>query len=98
MPASFILTSSIDFCPKFLISSRSASVRLMSSPTVLTPSRLRQLYDRTVMSRSSIGSAGWAAGRGRGGGWWGGGGVVPGGGGWGGGRGGRSPARGASTE
>jgi hypothetical protein len=45
MPASFILTSSIDFCPKLRMSSRSASVRAMSSPTELMPSRLRQLYE-----------------------------------------------------
>ena len=61
MPASFILTSSIDFCPKLRMSSRSASVRQISSPTELMPSRLRQLYDRTVRSSSSIGSARSAA-------------------------------------
>ena len=43
------------------MSSRSASVRPISSPTVLMPSRLRQLYERTVRSSSSIGSARSAA-------------------------------------
>src|ERR1043165_3572615 len=61
MPASFILASSIDFWPELRMSSRSASVRPMSSPTVLMPSRLRQLYDRTVRSSSSIGRARSAA-------------------------------------
>ena len=54
-PASLTLTSSIDFEPKLRMSSRSASLRPTSSPTVWMPSRLRQLYDRTVRSRSSIG-------------------------------------------
>src|SRR5882757_8921272 len=61
MPASFALTSSIDFAPKLRMSSRSASERATSSPTEWMPSRLRQLYERTVSSSSSIGSARSAA-------------------------------------
>ena len=53
--ASFILTSSMDLAPKLRMSSRSASLREISSPTVWMPSRLRQLYERTVSSISSIG-------------------------------------------
>ena len=40
---SLSLTSSIDLDPKLRMSSRSCSERLMSSPTVWMPSRLRQL-------------------------------------------------------
>ena len=65
MPASFAFTSSIDFAPKFLMSSRSASERATSSPTEWMPSRLRQLYDRTVSSSSSMGSARSAASAGK---------------------------------
>src|SRR5665811_210784 len=61
MSTSFCLTSSIDLAPKFLISSRSCSLRPTSSPTVWMPSRFRQLYERTVRLRSSIGRARSAA-------------------------------------
>ena len=40
---SLTLTSSIDLLPKLRMSSRSASERVTSSPTVAIPSRLRQL-------------------------------------------------------
>ena len=43
MPTSLAFTSSMDFCPKLRMSSRSASLRETSSPTVWMPSRLRQL-------------------------------------------------------
>src|SRR6185295_5821444 len=59
--ASLALTSSIDFEPKLRMSSRSCSLRDSSSPTVWMPSRLRQLYDRTVRLRSSTGRARSAA-------------------------------------
>ena len=58
---SFCLTSSIDLAPKLRMSSRSCSLRATSSPTVWMPSRLRQLYERTVRFSSSISSARSAA-------------------------------------
>ena len=49
------MTSSIDFAPKLRMLSRSASVHSVSWPMVLTPCRLRQLYERTERSSSSMG-------------------------------------------
>src|SRR5579872_7048818 len=53
--ASFSLTSSSDFRPKFLTFTTSSSVRWSRSPRVLIPARFRQLYGRTDRSSSSIG-------------------------------------------
>src|SRR6188472_1086044 len=57
------LTSSIDFLPKFGIAASSFSVFVTRSPIVSIPTRLRQLYDRTPSSSSSIGkfSIPWAS-------------------------------------
>src|SRR5439155_20504539 len=41
--SSLALTSSMDFCPKFRMSRSSASLFWMRSPTVLIPSRFKQL-------------------------------------------------------
>src|SRR5581483_7620979 len=49
------LTSSIDFLPKFGIAASSFSVFITRSPIVSMPTRLRQLYERTPSSSSSIG-------------------------------------------
>src|SRR5919202_3308088 len=49
------LTSSIDFFPKFGIAASSFSVFVTRSPIVSMPTRLRQLYERTPSSSSSIG-------------------------------------------
>src|ERR671917_200742 len=48
------MTSSIDFLPKFGIAASSPSDLETRSPTVWMPARLRQLYDRTPSSSSSI--------------------------------------------
>jgi hypothetical protein len=48
-------TSSIDFLPKFGIAASSFSLFTTRSPIVSMPTRLRQLYDRTPSSSSSIG-------------------------------------------
>src|SRR4029079_1206698 len=48
-------TSSIDFLPKFGIAASSCSVFITRSPIVSIPTRLRQLYERTPSSSSSIG-------------------------------------------
>ncbi len=61
MEMSLALTSSMDFAPKLRMSIRSGSLRATSSPTLWMPSRFRQLYDRTVSSSDSIGSARSAA-------------------------------------
>src|SRR2546429_7551206 len=53
--ASVSLTSSIDFLPKFGIAASSFSVFTTRSPIVSIPTRLRQLYERTPSSSSSIG-------------------------------------------
>ena len=53
--ASVSLTSSIDFLPKFGIAASSLSVFVTRSPIVSMPTRLRQLYERTPSSSSSIG-------------------------------------------
>src|SRR4051794_40647280 len=47
-------TSSIDFLPKFGIAASSPSDFETRSPTVWIPARLRQLYERTPSSSSSI--------------------------------------------
>ena len=49
------MTSSIDFLPKFGIAASSFSVFVTRSPIVSMPTRLRQLYERTPSSSSSIG-------------------------------------------
>src|SRR5262249_56110895 len=49
------LTSSIDFLPKFGIAASSFSLLTTRSPIVSIPTRLRQLYERTPSSSSSIG-------------------------------------------
>src|SRR5215207_4272673 len=51
--SSLALTSSIDFWPKLRMSISSASDFSTRSPTVLMPSRLRQLYERTDRLSSS---------------------------------------------
>src|SRR3954465_7227758 len=48
------MTSSIDFLPKFGIALSSPSDFEMRSPTVWMPARLRQLYERTPSSSSSM--------------------------------------------
>ena len=48
-------TSSIDFLPKFGIAASSFSDFITRSPIVSMPTRLRQLYERTPSSSSSIG-------------------------------------------
>src|SRR5581483_6046582 len=48
------ITSSIDFLPKFGIAASSLSDFETRSPTVWIPARLRQLYERTPSSSSSI--------------------------------------------
>src|SRR6202011_4716361 len=48
------ITSSIDFLPKLGIAFSSASDFEIRSPTVWIPARLRQLYERTPSSSSSI--------------------------------------------
>src|SRR5205085_28030 len=53
--ASVSLTSSIDFLPKFGIAASSFSDFVTRSPIVSMPTRLRQLYERTPSSSSSIG-------------------------------------------
>src|SRR5262249_12455188 len=53
--ASVSLTSSTDFLPKFGIAASSFSVFTTRSPIVSMPTRLRQLYERTPSSSSSIG-------------------------------------------
>ena len=53
--ASVSLTSSIDFLPKFGIAASSFSDLETRSPIVSMPTRLRQLYERTPSSSSSIG-------------------------------------------
>src|SRR5439155_12954332 len=53
--ASVSLTSSIDFLPKFGIAASSFSDLVTRSPIVSMPTRLRQLYERTPSSSSSIG-------------------------------------------
>src|SRR5207248_660964 len=53
--ASVSRTSSIDFLPKFGIAASSCSVFITRSPMVSIPTRLRQLYERTPSSSSSIG-------------------------------------------
>ena len=53
--SSFCLTSSRLFWPKLVMLSRSSSVLVSSSPTVLIWARLRQLRGRSDRSRSSIG-------------------------------------------
>src|SRR3954451_23758019 len=53
--ASVSLTSSIDFLPKFGIAASSFSLLTTRSPIVSMPTRLRQLYERTPSSSSSIG-------------------------------------------
>src|SRR3954464_4416514 len=47
-------TSSIDFLPKFGIAASSPSDLEIRSPTVWMPARLRQLYERTPSSSSSM--------------------------------------------
>ena len=56
--ASVSLTSSIDFLPKFGIAASSFSDLETRSPIVSIPTRLRQLYERTPSSSSSIAAAG----------------------------------------
>src|SRR2546425_8734376 len=53
--ASVSLTSSTDFLPKLGIAASSPSVLTTRSPIVSMPTRLRQLYERTPSSSSSIG-------------------------------------------
>ena len=53
--SSLAFTSSRLFWPKLVMLSRSSSVLVSSSPTVLTWARLRQLFGRSDRSRSSIG-------------------------------------------
>src|SRR3954464_15638039 len=48
------MTSSIDFLPKFGIAASSPSDFETRSPTVWMPARLRQLYERTPSSSSSM--------------------------------------------
>src|SRR6185312_10649246 len=62
--ASVSRTSSIDFLPKFGIAASSCSVLEIRSPIVSIPTRLRQLYERTPSSSSSIRmfSIPWASG------------------------------------
>src|SRR6185369_16865826 len=48
------MTSSIDFLPKFGIAASSPSDLETRSPTVWIPARLRQLYERTPSSSSSM--------------------------------------------
>ena len=48
------MTSSIDFLPKFGIAASSFSVFETRSPIVSMPTRLRQLYERTPSSSSSM--------------------------------------------
>ena len=57
------MTSSIDFLPKFGIAASSPSLFVTRSPIVSMPTRLRQLYERTPSSSSSIGkfSIPWAS-------------------------------------
>src|SRR6266536_1517565 len=52
--ASVSTTSSIDFLPKLGIALSSPSDFEIRSPTVWMPARLRQLYERTPSSSSSI--------------------------------------------
>src|SRR5690606_23127632 len=52
--ASFSFTSCRDFLPRLRTFIMSSSVRRISSSTVLIPARLRQLYDRTERSSSSM--------------------------------------------
>src|SRR6266540_7077357 len=54
-PARVSLTSSTDFLPKFGMPASSVSVLVTRSPIVSIPTRLRQLYERTPSSSSSIG-------------------------------------------
>src|SRR6266511_4735670 len=63
-PARVSLTSSTDFLPKFGMPASSVSVLVTRSPIVSIPTRLRQLYERTPSSSSSIGkfSIPWASG------------------------------------
>ena len=53
--ASVSLTSSIDLRPKLGIAASSFSLLDTSSPIVSIPTRLRQLYERTPSSSSSMG-------------------------------------------